>query len=77
MGDIHINWESKPKTPAPGRERSVIAIGWVRFKLAGPGKAVHADSEMRVLGMMVVQDAAETGAANNILNSEESSYAGY
>jgi hypothetical protein len=59
MADIQIQIDAVLADPAPAREaaapRSVLAIGWVRFKPAPPRSA--GGDQLDVLGMLLVKDA--------------------
>ena len=60
---VNIEIQTEQKAPSPARERSIFAIGYVRFKSAAD--AVNTDDEMQVLGVMVVKDTAEPNSAKN------------
>ncbi len=56
---IEVNIDAALNQPAPVRERSVFAIGWVRYKTTAPAKAPAGgavEDEMSVLGLMIVRD---------------------
>ena len=58
MVNIEIQADAQ-KDQSPARERSIFAIGWVRFK-STTDTAIQTKDEMNVLGVMVVQDSVET-----------------
>lgn len=56
MIDIELEINPEQKQQNSPRERSVFAIGYIRYKSNPASKAGSSEDEMSVLGLMVVQD---------------------